>query len=123
MNTQRSALSREAAAVVDPARMATAATSASGLMKILGHPDRLMVMCQLVDGEKSVGEIARLNEISQPALSQHLARLRKERLVESRREAQMVYYSLASEEASRVVRLLYDLYCRSGRRSSRKRKS
>lgn len=109
--------------MIDPARMTGAAPNASGLMKTLGHPDRLMVMCQLVDGEKSVSEIAQLIEISQPALSQHLARLRNEGLVETRREAQTIFYSVTSDEAERVVRLLYDLYCKSARRSQRKRPS
>ena len=89
--------------MLDPDKMATAAANASGLMKILGHPDWLMVICQLVGGEKSVGEIARLISISQPALSQHLARLRNEGLVETRREAQTIIYSIASDHAVQVA--------------------
>jgi len=96
---------------IDPNRMATAAQKASDLMKTLGHKDRLMVLCHLTNGEKSVGELARLLDIPQSPLSQHLARMRKERLVKTRREAQTIYYSIASPEAERFVRLMHDLYC------------
>ena len=92
-------------------QMAQSADRASALMKTLGHKDRLMILCQLADGEKSVGQIADLLEISQSPLSQHLSRMRKEGLVETRREAQTIYYSLKSGEASRIVEVLYELYC------------
>lgn len=96
---------------IDPRRMATAAQQASDLMKTLGHKDRLMVLCHLTTGEKSVGELARLLEIPQSPLSQHLARMRKESLVTTRREAQTIYYSIASGEAARFVELMHELYC------------
>ncbi len=96
---------------IDSARMAEAAGKASELMKTLGHKDRLMVLCHLSSGEKSVGELARLLEIPQSPLSQHLARMRKEQLVTTRREAQTIYYSIASREAAHVVQLMHDLYC------------
>jgi ArsR family transcriptional regulator len=97
---------------IDPRRMAVAAGKASELMKTLGHKDRLMVLCHLISGEKSVGELAGLLAIPQSPLSQHLARMRKEKLVVTRREAQTIYYSIASEEAARVVGLMHELYCR-----------
>jgi DNA-binding transcriptional ArsR family regulator len=96
---------------IDLKQMAQSATRASGLMKTLGHKDRLMILCHLADGEKSVGQIADLLEISQSPLSQHLSRMRKEGLVDTRREAQTIYYSLKSGEASRIVEVLYELYC------------
>jgi DNA-binding transcriptional ArsR family regulator len=96
---------------IDPKRMAVAAGKASELMKTLGHKDRLMVLCHLISGEKSVGELAGLLDIPQSPLSQHLARMRKEGLVTTRREAQTIYYSIASEEAARIVGLMHDLYC------------
>lgn len=96
---------------VDPRRMAIAAGKACELMKTLGHKDRLMVLCHLSSGEKSVGELAALLEIPQSPLSQHLARMRKESLVKTRREAQTIYYSIASEEAGRIVALMHELYC------------
>ena len=96
---------------IDPRQMAKAAQKASDLMKTLGHKDRLMVLCHLSSGEKSVGELARLLDIPQSPLSQHLARMRKEDLVVTRREAQTIYYSIASEEAAQFVELMHQLYC------------
>ena len=96
---------------IDLQQMAKSAGRASSLMKTLGHKDRLMILCHLADGEKSVGQIADLLEISQSPLSQHLSRMRKEGLVETRREAQKIYYSLKKGEASRIVELLYELFC------------
>ena len=97
---------------IDPRRMAVAAGKASELMKTLGHRDRLMVLCHLTAGERSVGELASLLEIPQSPLSQHLARMRKEQLVKTRREAQTIYYSIASEEAARIVALMHEMYCK-----------
>ena len=96
---------------IDLKQMARSANRASALMKTLGHKDRLMILCHLADGEKSVGEIADLLEISQSPLSQHLSRRRKEGMVDTRREAQTIYYSLKSGEASRIVEVLYELFC------------
>lgn len=96
---------------IDLEQMAQSADRASSLMKTLGHKDRLMILCQLADGEKSVGEIADLLQISQSPLSQHLSRMRKEKLVDTRRQAQTIYYSLKSGEASRIVEVLYELFC------------
>lgn len=96
---------------IDASRMAAAAQKASELMKTLGHKDRLMVLCHLSLGEKSVGELARLLEIPQSPLSQHLARMRKENLVSTRRDAQTIYYSIASREAAAFVDTMHSLYC------------
>jgi ArsR family transcriptional regulator len=96
---------------IDLKQMAQSADRASSLMKTLGHKDRLMILCHLTDGEKSVGQIADLLEISQSPLSQHLSRMRREGLVDTRREAQTIYYSLKSGEASRIVEVLYELFC------------
>ena len=96
---------------IDARRMAAAAQKASELMKTLGHKDRLMVLCHLSSGEKSVGELARLLEIPQSPLSQHLARMRKENLVSTRRDAQTIYYSIASREAEAFVTTMHELYC------------
>lgn len=95
----------------DLEQMSQSAGRASALMKTLGHRDRLMILCHLAGGEKSVGQIAELLEISQSPLSQHLSRMRKEGLVETRREAQTIYYSLKSGEAARIVEVLYELFC------------
>ena len=96
---------------MDLEQMAQSAGRASALMKTLGHKDRLMILCQLAGGEKSVGQIADLLEIPQSPLSQHLSRMRKEGLVNTRREAQTIFYSLKSGEASRIVEVLYELFC------------
>lgn len=97
--------------LIDPRKMASAAQKASELMKTLGHKDRLMVLCHLTSGEKSVGELANLLNIPQSPLSQHLARMRKESLVSTRREAQTIYYSIASGDAARFVELMHEIYC------------
>ena len=91
--------------------MREAADKASTLLKTLSHPGRLMILCQLVSGEKSVGELGRLLDIPQSPLSQHLSRMRSEGLVKPRRDAQTVYYSLDSEEVATVIECLYSLYC------------
>jgi len=99
------------AVAIDPTQMTRAATRASELMKTLGHKDRLMILCYLVEGEKSVGELAGLLGIPQSPLSQHLARMRQESLVRTRREAQTIYYSIESNEVEALVQVLHDLYC------------
>ena len=91
--------------------MRTNAMQASELMKLLGHPHRLMILCELNLGECSVGELSEKIGIAQSPLSQHLARMRHEGVVISRREAQTVYYSLEGEEVAAVISLLYELYC------------
>ena len=88
------------------------ARRASLLLKAMGNERRLMVLCHLASGEKSVGELEELIVLSQSALSQHLARLRKDNLVQTRRSAQTIYYSLAGGEAEAVMKTLHDLYCR-----------
>ncbi len=88
------------------------ARDACGLLSALSNERRLMILCQLVDGEKSVGELQPSIGLSQSALSQHLARLRRDGLVRTRRRSQTIFYSLASVEAGRIIEALYELYCR-----------
>ena len=99
------------------------ASRASELMKLLGHPHRLMILCELNQGECSVGELSEKIGIAQSPLSQHLARMRHEGVVSSRREAQTVYYSLAGAEVGAVISLLYELYCDPSNRKERQRKA
>ncbi len=87
------------------------ARQACTLLKSIGNEHRLMVLCELADGERSVGELVRLVGLSQSALSQHLARLRRDNLVRTRREAQTIFYSVASDEALAVLDRLHALYC------------
>lgn len=87
------------------------APDAAGLMKALGNESRLMILCSLTEGEMSVGELNDVIPLSQSALSQQLARLRSQGLVETRRESQTIYYSLAKGPAEQVIHLLHDIYC------------
>ncbi len=96
---------------MDLSQLQENAARASDLLRALGNPNRLMIMCQLADGEKSVGELESVVGLSQSALSQHLARLRRDELVTTRRQAQTIFYSLAGDEATRVIHVLYELYC------------
>lgn len=96
----------------DMKAMADNASDAAALLKTLGHECRLLIMCNLLDGEKTVTQLNQQVPLSQSALSQHLARLRNEGLVSIRKEAQMVYYSLRSEKVERVIGLLHDMYCK-----------
>lgn len=95
----------------DLEEMKRSADKACALMKTLGHRGRLMILCQLATGEKSVGTLSDLLEIPQSPLSQHLSRLRGEGLVTTRRDAQTVFYSLNSDEAGTVIECIYGLYC------------
>lgn len=87
------------------------AGEAAQLLKALANERRLQVLCLLAGGERSVGEINALLELSQSALSQHLAVLREEGLVDTRRESQMIYYSLAPGPAAAVMETLYGIFC------------
>ena len=88
------------------------AARASALLKTMANEWRLLILCHLAEGEKSVGDLEKLVALNQSALSQHLAVLRREKLVTTRRSAQSIFYSLASEEAASVMGTLYDLYCK-----------
>lgn len=87
------------------------AQRASALLKAMSNQHRLLILCQLVPGEKCVGELEKFVGLSQSALSQHLARLRRDNLVKTRRSAQTIYYSLSGDEARAVIETLYSLYC------------
>ena len=91
--------------------MQSNAARASELMKLLGHPHRLMILCELNQGECSVGNLSGRIGISQSLVSQHLARMRHEGVVVSTRDAQTVNYSLNGTTVSQVIGLLYSLYC------------
>lgn len=88
------------------------AAQAVKLLKALANERRLFILCHLLDKELSVGEMNQFLGLSQSALSQHLAILRNDDLVSTRKEAQTVYYSLKSEEVREMIALLHRLYCR-----------
>jgi ArsR family transcriptional regulator, virulence genes transcriptional regulator len=103
------------AETIDLAELEKNAGKASVLLKAMSNERRLMVLCQLAHhGERSVGELAPLVGLGQSALSQHLARLRRDRLVATRRDAQTIYYRLASGEAEAMLMTLYEVYCGGG---------
>lgn len=87
------------------------AERAATLLRSIGSKWRLLVLCQLVKGEKSVGELERIIGLSQSALSQHLMVLRRSKLVKTRRAAQMIFYSLDGPEVTAILTTLYGLYC------------
>ena len=87
------------------------AREASGLLKTLGNEHRLMILCTLLEGERSVGDLVEKIGLSQSALSQHLARLRRDGLVRTRRSSQTIYYRVAGAEAPAVLATLHSLYC------------
>ena len=91
--------------------MLAAAAEASRLMKVLANPDRLMLLCQLSQGEHNVGELEAALGITQPTLSQQLTVLREEALVSTRREGKHVYYRVDSPQALAVIRTLYQQFC------------
>jgi ArsR family transcriptional regulator len=84
---------------------------ASQFLKALSNENRLLLLCLLAEGEKSVSELEQMLGLRQPAISQQLARLRAESLVAHRRHGKLIYYSLASEEARRIMELLHELFC------------
>lgn len=94
-----------------PEEMQANAQHAAAFLKTLAHEGRLMILCHLGSGEKSVGELEELLSIRQAAVSQMLARLREEGLVQTRRDGKTIYYSLADDNTNRVIGLLYDIFC------------
>lgn len=91
--------------------MQAAAQDACRLMKVLSNPDRLMLLCQLLQGEHNVGELEAALGIAQPTLSQQLSVLREEALVSTRREGKNIHYRIDSPQAQAVIRTLYQQFC------------
>ena len=87
------------------------ATAAAALLRAISHKARLLVLCELANGERTAGELVERSGLSQSALSQHLAKLREERLVATRQEAQTIHYRIADQRAQRLLRVLHDIYC------------
>ncbi|MDW3688615.1 metalloregulator ArsR/SmtB family transcription factor [Cupriavidus sp. CV2] len=96
---------------IDLGTMQAAAAQACALLKVLASQDRLLLMCQLSQGELSVGELEERLGIRQPTLSQQLAVLRENGLVTTRREGKSIFYSIASQEALAVMAVLYEQFC------------
>jgi len=98
------------------ARMVDNAKRASNFLKALAHESRLIILCILAEGEKSVSELEHELALRQPTVSQQLARLRADGLVSTRRDGKIIYYSLASAEARTIIRAIYDVFCKKPRR-------
>lgn len=92
-------------------RVRNNAQDASDFLKALSHEGRLMILCSLAHGEKSVTELEQMLSTRQAAVSQQLARLRQERLISARREGKQIFYSLTDERARRIIEQVYELFC------------
>jgi len=96
------------------AQLAKQSDTAARLLRVMSNKHRLRVLCGLIGGEKSVGQLNDEIPVSQSVLSQHLAVLRRARLVQTRREAQVIYYSITPGPAQNVIAVLHDAYCSQG---------
>jgi len=92
-------------------KMVNSATEAANFLKAISHEGRLMILCHLVSGEKSVTELETLLSARQAAVSQQLSRLRLEGFVTPRRDGKAIYYSLADDRSRQVIDLVYDIFC------------
>ena len=108
--------------VLDKEAMRLAAQAACALMKALSNPDRMLLLCELAEGERNVGELQELVGIQQPTLSQQLAVLREEELVATRREGKNIYYSIADARVLAVLQVLYAQFCAPPARGRRARR-
>ena len=111
MSNSRPVIRRPRAAAVDPDAMRAHAGDAAQLLKALANEKRLTILCLLAEGEQSVSELNAKLDLSQSALSQHLAVLRADNLVETRRDAQTIYYALTGGPAQRIIETLHGIYC------------
>ena len=93
------------------------ADEAVAMLKVLGNADRLLLLCQMAEQERTVGELEQLTGISQPTLSQQLGVLREAGVVETRREAKQIFYRLTEARAAQLIEALYDIFCASEARS------
>ena len=98
---------------VDIELLKASAQQASKLLKALSHPDRLLLLCQLVQGPACVQELAKLTGIKQPSLSQQLGVLREQGLVSTKRQGREIFYRIDSEDALAVMQVLYQRFCQS----------
>jgi ArsR family transcriptional regulator, virulence genes transcriptional regulator len=92
-------------------QLGQSADKASAFLKSLGNAHRLRILCLIMEGERPVGDLATAVGLNQSAVSQHLARMRQEGLIKSRRDGQTIYYQLADKNVSRLVKLLESMFC------------
>ncbi len=96
---------------INPELMHSAAGQASEVLKSLANPHRLVILCQLINGERSVGELAAFLELRSSTVSQHLSLLRRDGLVSARRDGQTIWYGIASVAAQKILETLFTIYC------------
>lgn len=101
--------------------MLAGATEAADFLKALGNENRLLILCHLSEGEMSVSELETALGLRQPTLSQQLARLRSDELVDTRRDGKTIYYSLASDEVRKLLELMYNLFCSTEAKAAREK--
>lgn len=107
---------------LDAAAMRRHTGEAAALLRALANPQRLLILCHLAEGECSVGELHAQLDLSQSALSQHLGRLRRARLVQTRRAAQTIHYAIAPGPVATMMQTLHAIYCEQPQKSSRRRR-
>lgn len=100
---------------IDPKEMRQGAGEASSLLRVLAHEDRLMLLCQLSQGEYCVGELEKLLDLHQPSLSQQLGILRREQLVSTRREGKHIFYRVGDDRVLAVLQSLHGIFCSGGK--------
>ena len=102
------------AVAIDPEAMRASADEASEFLKSLGNRHRLLILCHLVEGEKSVGQLAEFLQVRDSTVSQHLSLLRRERIVAGRRDGQTIWYRIESDAARQMMDVLYGNFCAAG---------
>jgi len=108
---------------MDIQELTSRSEEASRLLSLLANPHRLRILCALHTGEHSVTALERVIDLSQSALSQHLAKLRQAHIVSTRREAQTIYYRISDVRAEQLLAVMYDLFCKSNKTTAKKRGS
>lgn len=111
---ERTAMKKSTHPVLDPQRLRVAAAQAVGVLKALANENRLLLLCQLSQGERNVSELEDSLDIRQPTLSQQLGVLRNEGVVNTRRDGKNIYYSVTEPATLEILALLYQLYCPDG---------
>jgi DNA-binding transcriptional ArsR family regulator len=96
---------------MNPEKMQNRCHEVSSMMKAISHPQRLMILCHLSEGEKNVGEMLELCEISQSQMSQFLNRMQREKLLKVRKEGQFSYYSIADKHLMKLIQSMQKIFC------------
>ncbi len=114
MDSPVSAAGSSGTVTIDPEAMRAAADEASEFLKSLGNRHRLLILCLLVQGERSVGQLAEFLQVRDSTVSQHLSLLRRDRIVSGRRDGQTIWYRIESDAARQMMEVLYGNFCTTG---------